>query len=302
MICFASQSVRRKCAEMGGIMVSRKLNILGLISAAAVVSGVLVGCGGSGATVAGTSTTVTTTGGVTTTTGNSTTTVSSSTSPQQVQVTTSGGTVTATVPPGQPAISSSTTLAVIPSGTSFFNGLSGVVKPRGGGAGEVFISYDRNTWYDTGVLVGTNGTLSQNMVFAAPTTSAFSTPIFFKIQGPLNFTGSGTSGATLTVGQLILGFFIAADGKTSLPLTLALNLPANNGSTAGGNYANLSFPSEFAVGVGTLHINWPGVTKIQTKTAVRGLLSFSDPLSDTSDHIPAAGVDTVEFDMIGFTF
>ena len=289
---------------MGGSMVSKRLSIFGFISAAALVSGVLVGCGGSSASTSGTVPTVTSTGGFVTTPGNSTTAAPTSTTPQQVQVTTGSGTGPAVVPPGQPSIDTSTTLCVIPSGQTILNGLApGKFKKQAPGtpSGEIFISYDDVNWFDTTVQFKSDGTISESMAFASPA-SAFSPAVFIKVVGPLTLSGTGINGNALTIANEIeFGFIIFSDGSSSLPIKLALKLPANGGSTAGGNYANCTTTTDFATGVGVLKINWPGVSKTQTKTAVKGLLSFSDPLSDLNDQIPSSGINHVGFYFIGFT-
>ena len=278
-------------------MVSRKLNILGLISAAAVVSGVLVGCGGSSAPISNAPASITTTGGAQTSPGNSTTSVSSSTSPQQVQVTTSAGTITVTVPPGQSAITPSTNLCVIPKGTAFVNGLTPKFKART--PGDIFISTDgKATWVATGVTVDANGNLSGNLALT-PTV----TPIYFKVEGPLTIIGGSAFHPTaLTIQELIFGLIVGTDGIASIPSAITMKLPVNGGSLAGGNYVNVTYPvPDYAKVVGSLTLTWPGVTKVQTKTAVNGLLAFSDPVTDGKDPIPTAGITSLEYDAIGFS-
>src|SRR5476651_206286 len=107
---------------MGGSMVSRKLSIYGFISAAAIVSGILAGCGGS-SSVAGLGGTVATTGGITTAPGTSATGAASSPTPQQVQVTTASGPVTGTLPAGE-SIPVGGTVATVPPGVPFIVGLT----------------------------------------------------------------------------------------------------------------------------------------------------------------------------------
>jgi len=288
-------------------MFSKKLSIFGFISAAGLISGALIGCGGSSASTSGSNPTVQTTGGVTTSTGNSSTSAPTSTTPQQVQVTTASGTVTAVVPPGQPAITPSTTLCVIPAGTSFLNGLTpGFKKPATGSvkplqttpAGEVFVGYTATgPWLDTGVSLGANSQLSSAMAFAAPATSFL--PNYMMVAGPLNVTGTAFNGGTLTINTgFVLGFVVFADGMPSLPGTLALKLPANSGTLAGGNYANVTIPSEFIGAVG-MSITWPGETKNQTKFDTSGTVSISVSSSgNASDNIPAGGVSTVALTIV----
>jgi hypothetical protein len=278
-------------------MVSRKLSIFGFISAAALVSGVLIGCGGSSATTSGANPTVLTTGGVTTSTGNSSTPAPTSTTFQQVQV----GATTANIPPGQPNITTSTTLAIIPTGTSFLNGLTpqfhrpatGTAKALGTPpAGEVYVGYSpTGPWLDTGVSIGANATLSSSLAFAAPATSWL--PNYLMVGGPLNITGTGINGGTLTINTgFVLGFVVFADGSTSLPGMLSLKLPANGGTIAGGNYANVTIPSEFLGGV-SMELTWPGETKNQTKFDTTGTVSISvASKGNATDDVPTGGINT----------
>jgi len=278
-------------------MVSRKLSIFGFISAAALVSGVLIGCGGSSATTSGVNPTVLTTGGVTTSTGNSSTPAPTSTTFQQVQV----GTSTVNIPPGQPNITTSTTLAIIPAGTSFLNGLTPQFHRAATGsskaqttppAGEVYVGYSpTGPWLNTGVSIGANAQLSSSLAFAAPAISWL--PNYLMVGGPLNITGTGINGGTLTINTgFVIGFVVFADGNTSLPGTLALKLPANSGTIAGGNYANVTIPSEFIGEVG-LELTWPGITKNQSKFDTKGTVSISvTGKGNASDVVPADGIST----------
>jgi hypothetical protein len=280
-------------------MVSKRLSIFGFISAAGLVSGALIGCGGSSATTSGQNPTVQTTGGVTASSGSATTPAPTSTTPQQVQV---NGT-TAVVPPGQPAIAVGSTVCVIPAGTSFLNGLTpkfdhpatGTVKKlTTAPAGEVFVGYTSSgPWFDTGVNIGANAQLSSAMAFAAPATSF--APNYLMVAGPLTISGTAFNGGTLSINNsFVLGFVVFADGTSSLPGTLALKLPANGGTLAGGNYANVTIPTEFLGGV-TMTLTWPGVTKSQTKLDTSGTVSISVATAGggPSDAIPSGGISSV---------
>jgi len=306
ILYFASQSVRRKCAEMGGSMVSKRLSIFGFISAAGLVSGALIGCGGSSASTSSANPTVQTTGGVTTSSGSATTAAPTSTTPQQVQV----NGQTAVVPPGQPAISVGSTVCVIPAGTSFLNGLTPKLDHQATGtvkklttapAGEIFVGYSvSGPWFDTGVSIGANATLSSNLAFAAPATSFL--PNYLMVAGPLNITGTAFNGGTLTINNsFILGFVVFADGGSSLPTMLSLKLPADGGTIAGGNFANVTIPTEFVGGVG-MRLTWPGVTKSQTKIDTDGTVSISVSTAggNPTDDVPAGGISSVAVTIVAF--
>jgi len=275
-------------------MVSRKLSIFGFISAAALVSGVLIGCGGSSASSSSNLPIVTQTGGVTTDTGTSTTSAPSSGTPQQVQVTTSGGgTVTATVPPGQQAISTTTPLAVVPMNSPFLNGVSfGPKIKRAPTAHPLNISYDQGaTWQWTGVNVNSDASFDGNLVLAGPSAC------YLQAVGPFTIlSSSGLIPEQLTVGQFIFGIVVDATGHASIPSKTKMRIPANGGSTTSGNYVNVTYPSPaYATGTGTLRVTWPGVSKVQTKAIIGGLCAFSDPLSDSADQLPSTGVTTVQY-------
>jgi len=288
---------------MGGSMVSKRLSIFGFISAAALVSGVLIGCGGSSASVSGATGTVKTTGGITTTTGTSTTPAPTSTSPQQVQVTTTSGPVTATVPPGQPAITTTTTLGIIPANTPFiagatvgsFNKSSVNGKPLQTFTAQLNISYDNgNTWQWTGIDLNPDGSLMKNLALAAAETGGVN--CLLQANGGTGGFNITSGNNTLTIGSLVYGVIVLSDGTIGLPTNLALTLPANSNSTANGNSVTATFNSEFAGYKGTLMINWPGTSKTQVKTlSTNAVAVFSDPLSDKTDTIPATGVTTVQF-------
>ncbi len=284
---------------MGGSMVSKRLSLLGFISAAALVSGVLVGCGGSSANTSGVNPVVTTSGGFTTTTGNSTTSVPSSGTPQQVQVTTAdGSTSTAVVPAGSDAIDPSSTLAVMPDATPFLDGLApGKFQRRA--QGDVLVSFDGVNYFPTGVNWGAGATLSKKIAFKAPAIG-FGIPIFVRLVGPFTINGSAVNRSALTITDSItFGLVVFDDGSTSLPLKLTMKLPANGGYTTGGNFVNLISPKRYKAGAGILEINWPGVQKTQTKVTNNGVLNFYDPFSDPqNDHIPAGGITNVNFLLI----
>jgi hypothetical protein len=297
-------------------MVSKRLSIFGFISAAALVSGVLIGCGGSGGSTANVNQpSVKANGGMATVDSNPTASFPTSNKPQQVQVA-SGATVV--VPPGQPAITPASTLAIIPAGTQIVSGFSlGVAsgkvnstvkgKSMGGDPGEIYVGYSSNgPWLDTGVNVST-GILETGLAFAAPTTNN-PNPNWLAVQGPFTLTDPN-SGNQLTVnGSLKCGFNVFNNGATGLPVTINLKLPANGATAAGGNYANVVVTSALA-GAGTLNIAWTnpnGSTGLlgQARAVNNGTLSFSvtNGKGGPNDVIPAGGVDGVVFNMLGIVF
>ncbi|MDR3692530.1 MAG: hypothetical protein P4L46_24325, partial [Fimbriimonas sp.] len=273
----------------------KRLSIFGLISAAALVSGVLVGCGGSSASTAGQTGTVATTGGVTTSTGTSQTNAPSNpTTPQQVQVTTASGTVPGTVPPGQPDITTTSTVGVVPMTTPFIGNtqFAAFKALTTATSHPLNISYDNGaTWAWTGINVNSDTSLDKNLVLAG------GTHCWLQAVGPFAIIGGTAFAPTqLTIGQFIYGVIVNADGTVGIPSGINAKLPANNGTTAAGNHVNVSFPTpDFATGSGQLKITWPGITKTQTKVLNNGAATFNDPLQDSSDNVPSTGVTTVQF-------
>ncbi|MDR3690007.1 MAG: hypothetical protein P4L46_11555 [Fimbriimonas sp.] len=274
-------------------MVSKRLSIFGLISAAALVSGVLVGCGGSSASTAGQTGTVVTTGGVTTSTGTSTAAPASGTW-QQVQVTTPSGSDSGIVPPGQPDITTTTVVGVVPKTTPFLGNVqfAGFNARTTASTHPLNISYDNGaTWAWTGINVNADTSLDKNLVLAG------GTKCWLQAVGPFAIVGGTAFAPTqLTLQQFIYGLIVNADGTISLPTAISAKLPANNGTTAAGNHVDVTFPTpDFATGSGQLKITWPGITKTQTKILVNGSARFNDPLQDSSDNVPSTGVTTVQF-------
>jgi len=239
-------------------MVSRKLGIYGFISAAAIVSGILAGCGGS-SSVEGLGGTVTTTGGLTTASGTTAAPVTSSPTPQQVQVTTASGPVTGTLPANE-AIPAGTNVNVIPSGTPFIVGLTlgpsfhgkqktpavsgSGSKPTTGAQGSVYVD-----GADTGLVVDSSGALSGNLILVPGnhTITAY---------GPFTIVGGTAFNPTqLTVGVFNFGVPVHNDGVAGIPSALALKLPVNGGSWFHGPYVRVTYPTpDFANGSGTLII------------------------------------------------
>lgn len=279
----------------------KKLSVFGVISIAAIVSGLLIGCGGSGSSNSAPGPTISTTGGISSTTGNSTTVVPSSASPQQVQVTLgNGSTVTAMVPPGQPAFTPTSTLSIIPSGVAIINGLApGRFQRRTSGANPVNISYNKGaTWLYTGVNFDSSGTLTQNIALVAPILSGAgnNSKCYLQAVGPLALTGTVNNGAVLTIQQLIFGIVIDSLGVASLPATLTLDLPGNNGLTVPSNSASVNYPlPDYATGTATLLFTWPGIVRAQTKSVTNGAVSYEGPSNSAPVRIPSGGVTTVEY-------
>jgi hypothetical protein len=280
-------------------MVSRKLGIYGFISAAAIVSGILAGCGGSNS-VAGLGGTVATTGGITTTPGQSATGAGVSPSPQQVQVTTANGPVTGTLPAGE-SIPVGGSVATIPPGVPFIVGLSlstsfhgrqtvpipgvnGVAKPTTGSQGQIFVDGQ-----NTGLVVNPDGSLSGFLILTpgSHTVTAF---------GPFTIIGSTTS--QLTVGVFNFGVVVLADGVASIPSAINMRLPSNGGSWAHGPFVNVTYPTpDFSVGTGELIIVVDAARTIQqTQSFNNGVATYSSLGSSLISHnVPAGGVQTVTF-------
>jgi len=277
-------------------MVSKQLQFFGFISVAATLSGVLIGCGGSSATTSSIGGSIQTTGGVTTQLGSSTTPVPTSNSPQQIQVLTSGGgTVTGIVPPGQPAITTTTLVSVIPANVPFINGLS-VPKFKGLGtlAHPVNISYNQGaTWSYSGSNVQTDGSINPPIVLVAGTSE------WLQAVGPFAFAGGTLFKPTqLTVQQFIFGIVVDSTGAASIPSGMNLKLPVNGGTVAAGNFVTVNYPTpNFNTGSGHLKITWPGEVSAQTRAISGGTATFNDALlvGKPNDNVPRSGVDLVQF-------
>jgi len=287
---------------MGGSMVSRKLGIYGLISAAAIVSGVLAGCGGSSSSVQGLGGPVQTTGGITNTAGTSTTGVGSMTTPQQVQVQVGGNTVTGTLPAGE-TITANQPFATIPPGVPIIQGLTlapsfkhvgttptpaaTTAKPTTGTQGQIWVDGQ-----NTGLTVGSDGSISGYLILTTGTHT-------ITAYGPFNIVGgTAFNPVQLTVGQFNFGVVVLADGNASIPSNLNMKLPSNGGSWAHGPYVIVTYPTpDFATGSGKLTIV---VDSARTITEGRGLSSgvasyYSLGASMISHNVPATGVETVTF-------
>jgi len=282
-------------------MVSRKLGIYGFISAAAIVSGILAGCGGSNS-VEGLGGTVQTTGGVTTSSGTTATPVASSPTPQQVQVTTASGPVTGTLPAGE-SISSGQNVNVVPSGVPIIQGLTlgtsfhGKVstpalagsgaKPTTGAQGSIYVDGQ-----NTGLTVDSDGSLSGNLILV-PGTHTITAYGPFTIVG-----GSAFSPTQLTVGVFNFIVPVLPDGVAAIPSALTLKLPVNGGSWAHGPYVRVTYPTpDFATSAGTLTIVVDATRTIADgQTFVNGQATYSSLGGSLISHtVPATGVVSVTF-------
>jgi len=284
-------------------MVSRKLSIYGFISAAAIVSGILAGCGGS-SSVAGLGGTVATTGGITTAPGTSATGVASSPAPQQVQVTTGSGPITGTLPAGE-SIPVGGTVAAIPPGvpiivgltlTTSFNGHKTVPTPAATGArpttgsqGQIFVDGQ-----NTGVTVDSSGALSGYLILTPGnhTVTAF---------GPFSILGGTAFAPTaLTVGVFNFGVVVKSDGVPSIPTALNMKLPSNGGSWAHGPFVTATYPTpDFASSNGSLIIVVDSARTIkENKVFNSGVATyFSLGASLINHNVPANGVTSVTFNV-----
>lgn len=284
-------------------MISKSLGIYGVISAAAIVSGILAGCGSSN-TVQGISPTVSSTGGLATAPGSGPAGgVDSSPAPQQVQVTVNGTQETATLPANE-TIQPGANVNVLPSteGTPIFTGLqygSGAAKhatkvtgPTGkpmttGAQGEIDVD-----GVNTGVTVTSGGWLSGPLILVQGqhTLTAW---------GPFSIVGGSAFNPTqLDISSYFqFGITIDSDGNGSIPTNLAMQLPADGGAIKNGHYVVVTYPTpDFASGSGTLAINWPGGGVQQNKPVVNGVATFRAFTNPAI--IPSSGVGTVVFTYI----
>jgi len=273
-------------------MVSKRLSIYGFISAAAVISGVLVGCGGGG----GGSTpapVVKTTGGVSSTSGTTTTTVTTSTTPQQVQVTAAGSAtpVTAIVPPGE-SFTAGTPVAVVNNTAPIITGLS--LAPKTVGEKAAPASGTQGQLYIDGVFSGVtivNGSFSSPFVLT-------SGPHKLEAFGPYTITGGSVfAPTTLTVGNLIFGVQVSAAGIPSFPSSIALVLPENGGTLTKANSVSLTYPSPFLTNSTTLTVvDASGVSYAEPVVLANGSAKYT-LVHSTSRPIPAAGISSITFNV-----
>jgi len=271
-------------------MVSKRQGIYGYISVAALISGILVGCGGSSASVQGIGAQIKTTGTVPNQSGSSTSGVSSSGAPQQVQVTSGGSTVTGTLPPGE-SIPAGGSVCVITNADPIIQGLTVgpkfnkvKVTPMDGTPGEVDVDGQ-----NTGLTVTASGNLSGILIL---------TPGNHKITawGPFNILSGITS--QLTVQQFNFGVVVKSDGIGSSPSSLVMQLPGNGGSWANGNYVTVGYPTpDFAAGSGTLTIVVDSARTISQKKLVQsGMATFkSFQTYKVGAQIPQNGIISVNY-------
>jgi len=272
-------------------MVSRRLSIYGFISAAAIVSGALVGCSGS-ASVGGGPPTIVTTGGLTTASGSGTPGTSSGSTPQQVQVTINGTTVTGTLPANE-TIPASGNVSTIQPGIPILEGLTLAPKAKkekgaptvsNGAQGEVDVD-----GCDTGLTVDSQGDLS-GYLFLVPGPHTITAIGPFAIIG-----GSAFNPTQLGVGTFIFKVTVNPDGVGSIPSALSVKLPVNNGTLKNGHFVNVTYPTpDFAGGSGTLILSWPGQTITKTVVVVNGKVSYKALTNNAI--IPGTGLTSVEYD------
>jgi len=293
LVYIASLSVRRKCAEMGVSMISKRLGIIGFVSAAGIVSGILAGCGGSGS-IEGLGATINASGGLTTASGGGTPGTSSGSTPQQVQVTVNGNVVTGTLPANQ-TIPASGVVSTIAPGIPILTGLTLAPKTHinvhtptvsNGIQGEVDVD-----GCDTGLRVDSAGNLS-GYLFLVPGAHNITAIGPFDIIG-----GSAFNPTTLTVGKFVFNVTVNPDGIASIPSALQVNLPINGGTLKAGHYVKVTYPTpDFAAGNGTLTLSWPGDTIQKTQPVVNGKVTFKALTNSTL--VPMGGVATVQYDYV----
>jgi len=275
-------------------MVSKNLGIYGFLSVAALTSAALVGCGGS-SSPGGAPPIVTTTGGLTNSPGTVAAGATSQPTPQPIPVTVNGTVETATLPANE-TVAAGGTVSVIPAGTPIINGLTLTPKSRQSkGAPTVANMVQGEVDVDgcnTGLTVTSNGSLSGNLALAPGINGSATHTIV--AWGPFNITNtSGTE--TLTVNTSVtFGVTVNADGVSSIPTSIASQLPANSGSLRNGNYVTVTYPTpDFAGGSGQLTITWPGFTITQSKVVAAGSATFKG-LANGSE-VPSTGISSLTY-------
>jgi len=292
-------------------MVSRKLGIYGFISAAAIVSGILAGCGGSNS-VEGLGGEIQTTGGVTNSTSTVTTPVASSPTPQQVQVTTASGTVTATLPPGE-TLPANTPFSVLSPGIPIIQGLGTSnpgpsthkvttpapatstattgAKPQIGNQTPYHVYVDGQ---DSGVTVDSSGDLSNYLILVDGTHTV-------TCVGPFYIVGGSIFAPTLLTINSYLSFGVPCTGGVpAIPTTINLKLPVNGGSWAKGPYVDVTYSNPpFASNSTTLSIVVDSArTILESRTLSNGSANFYSLGASLINHnVPNGGIQSVTFNV-----
>jgi len=282
-------------------MVSRKLSIYGFISAAALVSGVMAGCGGSSNSSGGNNPLIDVTGqGVTPQAGNAPPTASSPNA-QQVQVTVGGtpifGGGFATLPANE-TIGGSGVVCLIPGNPNedpnlqpFLNNtsFSSVMKKAPGTVSKSIASDPGDVYVDgqpTGVFINSSGAFDGFIVLTPGNHT-------LAVYGPFNVLGPVSQ---LTVKQFQFGVTVGTDGIGSIPSNLVMKLPSNGGHITQPCFVDVTYPTpDFASGLGGLNIVYGSVTKAQTRTVNNGAVQFNALTAQANDTIPAGGVDSVVY-------
>jgi len=287
-------------------MVSRKLSIYGFISAAAIVSGILAGCGGS-SSVQGEGGSIKTTGGLSNTPATSATTIPSSTSPQQVQVTSSTGTViTGTLPPGE-TITAGQPVSTIPSGIPIIQGLSlsapgfhGKVTTPSTGAKDTKMQVSGTPYHiyvdnqDSGVTVNSAGDLSQYLILV----DGYHT---LTCVGPFYIVGGSIFAPTvLSINNYVSFGVPCTGGVPAIPTGINLNLPVNGGSWAHGPSVSVTYSSPpFSTNAANLTIVVDSARTIaEGKTLVNGVADYYSLGASLINHnVPSNGIESVTFNV-----
>jgi len=275
-------------------MILNKFSVCGSVLAAVLAGISIVGCGGGSSSVSGAQGSIKTTGGLTTTTQTFTTGVGSSTSPQQVQVTVNGTNQNATLPPGE-TITSGQSVAVVPP-TTIINGLAGPATrgahaaPQAGTPGEVDVDGK-----NTGLTVTSGGALSGYLILT-PGNHVITAYGAFNIVG-----GTAFSPTTLTIAKFVFGVIVNADGTSTIPGALTLNLPINGGTLKNGHVVTAGYPAVFATHTGTLILSYSGVIVSKTQPLVvnssTGFATATYNALSNHPNLPSTGLDSVEFDV-----
>lgn len=241
--------------------------------ATALILGALAGCGGSGSVPSNTQTPeIAITGGVTTMEAVATTNIPADEDSHSVG--------DAEIPPGV-AVAAGESVAIIPDGTEFISGLTGGVRAPSAGS------------------ITVNGHLVRAKVARGKITPALGFPAgryHLEATGPFSVRANG---GVLTIQTISLDF--DSNGHTlSLPKTINGSIPTN-GSNSWTKSLTVTFPADYSSGSATLDITHVNGELKQTQPVTDSGATFRDFSDDPQSHIPAGGIDTLNFTHFGNT-